>query len=207
MFFLNKTCCLWLGALGMVIMSLPTHAWRASGGGGSGSAYGSHGGSASWSDGSGSAHGANGGSAAWSNGSGYAHGANGGYATWSGGSSYSHGGAACFGCGGGGVYRPPVYYGSTGYSGATVAAAGVAGLAVGAMVGAAAASNAAPTTVIVQQPMAPAYMPLGTSLSYLPGGCNSININSGQYYQCGPNWFRPFFGSNGAYYQVVPAPY
>ena len=203
----NKTCCLVVIAIYMVIFSLPTHAWRASGGGGSGSAYGSHGGSASWSDGSGSAHGANGGTAAWSNGSGYAHGANGGYATWSGGSSYSHGGVACFGCGGGGVYRPPVYYGSTGYSGATVAAAGVAGLAVGAMVGAAAASNAAPATVIVQQPMAPAYMPLGTSLSYLPGGCNSINVNSGQYYQCGPNWFRPFFGSNGAYYQVVPAPY
>ena len=185
----NKSLCLWLGALGMVIVSLPTHAWRASGDDSSGSAYGSHGGSASW-----------------SNGSGYAHGANGGYATWSGGSSYSHGGVACFGCGGGGVYRPPVYYGSTGYSGSAVAAAGVAGLAVGAMVGAAAASNAAPPTVIVQQPMVPAYMPLGMNLSYLPGSCNSININSGQYYQCGPNWFRPFFGSNGDYYQVVQAP-
>ena len=61
------------------------------------------------------------------------------------------------------------------------------------------------TTVVVQQPMAPAPIPLGTSMAYLPAGCVSITFSSTQYYQCGPNWFRPFFGSNGAYYQVVPA--
>jgi hypothetical protein len=74
------------------------------------------------------------------------------------------------------------------------------------MAGAAAASSNS-TTVVVQQPMAPAPMPLGTNMTYLPGGCVSITYSSAQYYQCGPNWLRGFFGSNGAYYQVVPAPY
>ncbi|OAI18770.1 hypothetical protein A1359_04165 [Methylomonas lenta] len=159
--------------------SFPTHAWRAYGGG-SGVAYGPHGGSASWSHGSGVAYGPHGGSAAWSHPHGYGYG-----------------------------YHPPAYYGGGGYSGGAVAAAGVAGLAVGAMIGAAAASRPPPppTTIVVQQPMAPAPMMLGTSLTYLPAGCVNINISSGQYYQCGINWFRPYFGSNGAYYQVVPAPY
>jgi len=192
----------------MAAASFPAHAWYR---GGSGFAYGAHGGSAAWSHGSGVAYGPHGGSAAWSGGSGYVHGAQGGSAAWSGGSGYAHGaygGAAVWSHPSYG-YRPPVYYGSSGYSSGDVAAAGIAGLAVGAMAGAAAASRPAPapTTVVVQQPMAPAPFALGTSLTYLPGGCVNINISSGQYYQCGVNWFRPYFGSNGAYYQVVPAPY
>ena len=175
-------------AICLAAVSTPTYAWYR---GGSGFAFGAHGGSAAWSHGSGVAYGPHGGSAAWSHGTGYAHGAYGGAAVWSH-PSYGYHGA---------------YYGG-GYSGGTVAAAGVAGLAVGAMVGAAAASQPAPTTVVVQQPVvAPAAMPLGTTLSYLPGGCANIKISSGQYYECGMNWFRPYFGSNGAYYQVVPAPY
>ena len=88
------------------------------------------------------------------------------------------------------------------------AAAGIAGLAVGAMAGAAVASQPPPpTTVVVQQPMAPAPLTLGMSLTYLPGNCVNINLSSGQYYECGPNWFKPYFGSNGVYYLVVPAPY
>ena len=188
----NKGYSLLAAAICMIVVSTPTHAWRGYGGG-SGVAFGAHGGSAAWSGGAGVAHGPNGGSAAWSRSSGYAHGAYGGGAVWSGGYGY----------------RPPVYYGNSGYSGGSVAAAGVAGLAVGAMAGAAAASSYAPppTTVLIQQPVGAAPMPLGTSLSYLPGGCVNINASSGQYYQCGMNWFRPYFGSNGAYYQVVPAPY
>jgi hypothetical protein len=208
----NKAYSLLVTALCMTVVSTPTHARSYS----SGSASTSRGGSASWGGGSGSASGYRGGSAAWSNGSGYAHGAYGGSAAWSHPPSYGyhpttlpaygyHPPVPAYG------YRPPVYYNNGGYSSGQVAAAGVAGLAVGAMVGAAAASNKAPpppaTVVVVQQPMAPAPMPLGTSLSYLPGGCVNINISSGQYYQCGINWFRPYFGSNGAYYQVVPAPY
>ena len=223
----NKCYNLLAAAICMAVLSTPTHAWRGFGGG-SGFAYGAHGGSAAWSGGSGYAHGAyggsaawshgsgvaygpHGGSAAWSDGSGYAHGAYGGSAAWSGGAGYAHGaygGAAAwshpsYGYGWG--YRPPVYYGG-GYSGGDVAAAGIAGVAVGAMAGAAVASSNS-TTVVVQQPMAPAPMPLGTNMTYLPGGCVSITYSSAQYYQCGPNWLRGFFGSNGAYYQVVPAPY
>jgi hypothetical protein len=43
------------------------------------------------------------------------------------------------------------------------------------------------TTLVVQQPMAPAPIPLGTSTAYLPAGCVSITFSSTQYYQCGPN--------------------
>ena len=164
MIILNKGYSLLAAAICMVAVSTPTHAWR-SYGGGSGVAFGAHGGSAAWS-----------------------------HPTY--GYGYSYG------------YRPPVYYGG-GYSGGDVAAAGIAGLAVGAMAGAAAASSYPPpsTTVVVQQPMASAPLALGTSLTYLPGGCVSITYNSAQYYQCGTNWFRTYFGSNGAFYQVVPAPY
>jgi len=205
----NKVYTLIAAAFCLVAVSTPTHAWRGYGGG-SGVAFGAHGGSAVWSGGSGVAHGADGGSAAWSHGTGVATGPNGGSAAWRGGSGYAHGayGGGAVWSGGYG-YRPPVYYGNTGYSGGAVAAAGVAGLAVGAMAGAAAASSyaAPPTTVVIQQPMGTAPIPLGASLSYLPGGCVNVNTSSGQYYQCGTNWFRPYFGNNGAYYQVVPAPY
>jgi hypothetical protein len=197
-----------VSAICMAAVSTPTYAWYR---GGSGFAFGSHGGSAAWSHGSGVAYGPHGGSAAWSHGTGVAYGPHGGSAAWSGGSGYAHGAY-----GGAAVWSHPTYgyhssYYGGGYSSGDVAAAGIAGLAVGAMAGAAAASRPAPapTTVVVQSapPPPPAAMPLGTTLTYLPGGCVNINISSGQYYQCGINWFRPYFGSNGAYYQVVPAPY
>lgn len=175
--------------------SWPAQAWVASGPRGVAAGHG----------GSGVAYGARGGSAAWSHGAGYAHGAYGGTAAW------NHGG----------YYRPPVrypvpvyrggYYGG-GYSSGQVAAAGVAGLAVGAMVGAAAASSHSappPTTVVVQQP-AQAYssqMPIGTQVTVLPGNCGSATVQGVEYYQCGPNWYKPYFGNSSVYYQVVPVPY
>ena len=194
----NKGYRLLAAAICMAAVSTPTQAWYSRGG----SATTSRGGSASWGGGSGSASGAHGGSASWSGGSGSAHGAYGGSAAWSHPPAYGYHPPA-YGSTTVNVYHPPVYYNNGGYSGGQVAAAGVAGMAVGAMMGASAASRP-PTTVVVQQPMA---MPLGTSMAYLPGGCVNINTYSGQYYQCGMNWFRPYFGSNGAYYQVVPAPY
>jgi hypothetical protein len=223
----NKGYYLLTIAFSMALVSMPSHAWRGYGGG-SGSATGRYGGSASWGGGSGSASSARGGSASWGGGSGSATGYRGGSASWSGGSGSAtgaYGGSANWSHSYGGYhpppaygyhppaygYRPPpVYYGNTGYSSGQVAAAGVAGLAIGAMAGAAAASNSAPpppTTVVVQQPAAPAPLSLGMSTSYLPGNCVNINLKSGQYYECGPNWFKPYFGSNGVYYQVVPAPY
>ena len=218
----NKGYYLLATAFCIAVVSTPSHAWR-SYGGGSGSATTARGGSASWGGGSGSASGYRGGSASWGGGSGSASGYRGGSASWSGGSGSAtgyRGGSAAWSHPQGYGYHPapvpaygyrppPVYYGNTGYSSGQVAAAGVAGLAVGAMVGASAASKQAPppTTVVVQQPMNPSQMPLGTNLNNLPGGCTSVTVSSTQFYQCGMNWFRPYFGSNGAYYQVVPAPY
>ncbi|MDD5268163.1 MAG: hypothetical protein PHO08_13705 [Methylococcales bacterium] len=196
----NKSYSLLATAICMAAVSFPTHAWRSYGGG---SWSGRFGGSGSWSHSS--AGGAFGG---WGHGSGTYTGPHGNTANWS---HTSYGGYHPPAYGGyhGWGYHPPYY--SSGYSGGDVAAAGIAGLAVGAMAGAAAASQPppAPTTVVVEQPMAPPTMAmaLGTTLSYLPGNCVNINISSGQYYECGINWFKPYFGSNGAYYQVVPSPY
>ena len=190
----NKGYSLLAAAICMAAVSAPAHAWYHSGGG---SASGRYGGSASWSHSS--AGGAYGG---WGHSSGTATGPHGNSASW----SHSYGGYHPPAYGG---YHPPSY--SSGYSGGDVAAAGIAGLAVGAMAGAAMASQSQPppppTTVVIQQPMAPPPLTLGMSLTYLPGNCVNINLSSGQYYECGPNWFKPYFGSNGVYYLVVPAPY
>ncbi len=177
-------------------VSFPAQAWRAAGGGGRGIAVGPRGGAAAWNHGSGVAVGPHGGAAAWNRGGYY---------------------------GGGAVYRPPVrypvpvygggYYHNYGYSGGEVAAAGIAGLAVGAMVGSAAASSqsaTSSTTVVVQQPAASAYpstMPIGTQVTVLPGNCGSATYRNVQYYQCGPNWLKPYFGNSSVYYQVVQVPY
>jgi hypothetical protein len=177
---LNKTCIL-VTAIGLAFMSLPSYAWRAAGGGGAGVARGSYGGAAAWNRNTGNAvvRGPNGNTAA----------VHGGY---------------------GGAYRAPVpvygyrgggYY-NNGYSSGQVAAAGVAGLAVGAMAGAAIAnSNNQPSTTVIVQPTSS--MAIGTNLNNLPGGCNSVMINSVQYFQCSSGWMRAYSG----YYQVVPAPY
>jgi hypothetical protein len=82
----------------------------------------------------------------------------------------------------------------------------LAGLAVGAMVGAAAAQPSAQaptsTTVVVQQP-APPTIAIGTNLNDLPSGCRPVAVNSVQYFQCGSDWLRQYT----SYFQVVPAPY
>jgi hypothetical protein len=182
----NKNYALLTMAICIATLSLPAQAWR---GGGSGVAYGSRGGSAAWNRGAGVAHGPNGGTVAWNN-------RNGGY-----GGGY-HGGAYY------GGYRGGAYYGGNyGYSGGQVAGAAVAGLAVGAMVGAAASNNNAvvvqqPSTIVIQQPVSSA-LPYGSNLTYLPAGCVNVSYNYVQYYQCGMNWLR----GNAGYYQVVPAPY
>ena len=130
---------------------------------------------------------------------------------WGGGVAYGHyGGAVAWNRGG--YYRPPVavirggYYG--GYSGGEVAAAAVAGLAVGAMAGAAVASaNSAPPPAYYQAPAYPSPMPYGTQVTILPGNCGSAMVGNVEFYQCGPNWFKPYFGNSSVYYQVVLPPY
>lgn len=181
-----KTRFILVGLLATVC--LPAQAWVAAGPRGVAHGYG----------GSGVAYGYRGGSAAWSHGVGVAHGPYGGTAAWS----------------RGGYYHPPMYHGyyGGGYSSGQVAGAAVAGLAVGAMAGAAAASSySAPgqTTVVVQQP-APTYvaaLPIGTQVTVLPGNCGNATLHGVEYYVCGPNWFKPYFGNSSVYYQVVPGPY
>ena len=80
---------------------------------------------------------------------------------------------------------------------------GIAGAAIaGVLIGAA----AQPQTVIVEQQYAPSALPYGTEITTLPPGCVSQNVNGTIVYQCGPVWYRPLFGSNGVYYEVVPPP-
>jgi hypothetical protein len=40
----------------------------------------------------------------------------------------------------------------------------------------------------------------------LPPGAGSMVVNGVTYYQAGPTWYKPYFGSSGVYYEVVPAP-
>lgn len=217
---------------GASVVSSAAQAWggsasgprgSASWGGGSGSASGRYSGSASWQAGSGgSATSARGGTASWSHGSGSATTASGASASWNHSAAYG--------------YRPPPphyaapypaatrypapayaaphYYGNP-YNATTgeVAAAGMAGLAVGAMAGSAAAkkqqssstsqsSSAASQPATINSPL-----PIGSQLSALPSGCTNAVVKSVEYYGCGPNWFKPVFGSSGVFYQVVPQPF
>lgn len=108
-----------------------------------------------------------------------------------------------------GGYHP--YYRPAGCYGCGAAAGAVAGMAVGAAI----ADANRPATVVVQQPAVvvqqpvyavPGGMPLGTQLAALPGGARSMMVNGVNYYQAGPTWYKPYFGSSGVYYEVVPAP-
>ena len=118
--------------------------------------------------------------------------------------------------GGGWAHQPPVVVHRTyvehrggGCVGCGIGVAAVAGLIGGAVIGAAIAGNQ-PQPVIVQQPQTIVVqqqgMPIGMQVAGLPPGCGNMNINGQQLYQCGPTWYQPFFGGNGVYYTVVPAP-
>ncbi len=91
-------------------------------------------------------------------------------------------GGGCAGCWGGG-----------GWGGAVAGAA--VGTAVGVAAGAAIASAARP-------------YPVGQVVVTPPAsGCGYQAYSGINYYVCGPTWFRPYYGSNGLYYQVVAPPY
>jgi hypothetical protein len=179
---LNKTCILVTAAC-LTVISLPSHARQA--------ARGAYGGAAARGNYGGAAVRTPSGAAAVRTPSG-----NTAYRPPSGHGGAYHAPVPAYG------YRPPVNV-NYGYSSGQVAAAGVAGLAVGAMAGSAAAKSSQPTntTVVVQQPASS--IAIGTNLNNLPGGCNSVMFNSVQYFQCGSSWMRAYSG----YYQVVPAPY
>ena len=81
------------------------------------------------------------------------------------------------------------------------------GIAGAAIAGALIVAAAQPQTVIVEQQYAPSALPpYGTEITALPPGCVSQNVNGTIMYQCGLVWYRPLFGSNGVYYEVVPPP-
>ena len=116
------------------------------------------------------------------------------------------------------AYHPPVavpYY-SSGCSGCAVAAGAVVGMAAGAAVasantasaynaGVVAGASAASMPVVARAP-APGSYPVGYNYAALPPGASQVNVRGSTYYLSGNTWFQPFFGANGAYYQVVPAP-
>ena len=140
----NKTGCLVVAAICLTTLSVSIHARSVSG---------AHGGSASATAGSRSAETARGGSASWSRGSGTSVETAGGRSASTSATAY-HAPAAGRGYPGAPAagyhppvpaygYRPPVNV-NYGYSSGQVAAAGVAGLAVGAMAGSAAAKSAPP---------------------------------------------------------------
>jgi hypothetical protein len=92
--------------------------------------------------------------------------------------------------------------------------AGVGAAAVGGfLAGAAVASAARPAVVVNPAPVvinqAPVYVGspmIGTTVSVLPPGCSTMDVNGTHYYQLGSTWYRPYFGGSGVYYQVVAAP-
>jgi hypothetical protein len=49
-------------------------------------------------------------------------------------------------------------------------------------------------------------VPYGSLVYALPVGTQSATINGAQYYVYGATYYRPCFGPNGVYYQVVPNP-
>jgi hypothetical protein len=79
----------------------------------------------------------------------------------------------------------------------------VAGAAIGAAV-------ARPTYVVgVPPPVVVATVPsvpIGTIYYTLPYGAQPLTIAGQQYYNLGGTYYRPYFGYNGVYYQVVPYP-
>jgi hypothetical protein len=97
-------------------------------------------------------------------------------------------------------------------------AAGFAGLAAGAAIGAAVARPTyvaapvvvAPSPIVVTAPVlgGPVAVPpvIGTIYYSLPYGAQSTIIHGQQYYVSGSFCYRPYFGNNGVYYEVVPYP-
>ena len=77
----------------------------------------------------------------------------------------------------------------------TPAAAGLAGFAAGTVFN---SGQTPPPSFEVTAPS------VGTILYSLPSGAEPINIGGKQYYTFAGTMYRPFFGNNGVYYEVVP---
>ena len=88
----------------------------------------------------------------------------------------------------------------------------LAGMMMMTAMGAVAAKSSESSTVIIEQPAAPAVQAppaipsIGAQVLGLPQGCQAKNIGGTLYYQSGSAWYRPYFGASGVYYQVIEPP-
>ena len=176
---------------------------HASGGGGSWNATGAYGGHASGGGGSWSATNAYGTTAYHTT----------GYGTTAYGTTV-HGTTAYYGGAYYGGYHPPTtvnYYGSGCYNcgGWSTAGAAAAGAAVGLVAGAAVASantSAATSSAYSAGYAAGSEYAMNAIYATLPSGAAPDTIGGTTYYVSSGTWFKPYFGANGVYYRVVPAP-
>ena len=88
-------------------------------------------------------------------------------------------------------------YNCGGWNAGAAWAAGAAGAVAGAAVASAATANA----YAAQSAYA-----MNDIYSTLPAGCAYSPYSGVAYYTCGGTWFSPYYGANGTYYRVVPAP-
>ena len=108
-------------------------------------------------------------------------------------------------------------WGCGGVSTGTAVAAGFAGLAAGAAITAA----TRPTYVVAPSPVVVTPSPvvvtpspgwgqpppaIGAIYYSLPNGAQATVIHGQQYYMYGSFCYKPYFGNNGVYYEVVPYP-
>lgn len=204
--------------------SWSAHGWRggsASGGNGSWSGATYRGGTAAGGEGSWHATGAEGGTAAGGSGSWHANSAYGGSAaggdgTWHATTAtgatayggYDHYGGSYY-CG----YHPPTVvnsyapgcYNCGGWGAGAAVAAGISGMAARAAIGAAAGSAATANAYAAGAVAPPVYV-MNDIYATLPAGCVYNPVASAAYYRCGASWLSPYYGANGMYYRVVPAP-
>lgn len=64
------------------------------------------------------------------------------------------------------------------------------------------------TTVVVEQAPAPAssMLAVGTVISALPSGCNSITVSGASYFDCNGTYFKPALQGDSLAYMVVDKP-
>ena len=88
----------------------------------------------------------------------------------------------------------------------------LAGMAVGAAIGAASqpstiiVENQAPADSSGQQAPSNGMPQIGTQVTTIPPGAVSKNVNGIMAYEYRGTWYRPYFGSSGVYYVVVSPP-
>jgi hypothetical protein len=98
------------------------------------------------------------------------------------------------------------YAGCCGYSGGSAAAGAAVGMMGGMAMGAAMESTAQPrqSTTVVENVAAPAPMPYGTTVSYLPPNATPTQINGTEYFYSNGTYYRPVFNGSQVVYVASP---